>query len=110
MGCPRSGVNILIWTQRKSVVMEQMIALWSAVKVHGLMVAGPSGLPVSQDGGVAKLVGTLWSKQFVHVRPLSGRPFKAPETQIYFTTHRSGANSVPSVRTVVAENGQVGRL
>ena len=26
---------------------------------------------------------------------------KAPETQIYFTTHRSGANSVPRVRTVV---------
>ena len=26
---------------------------------------------------------------------------KAPETQIYFTTHWSGANSVPRVRTVV---------
>ena len=26
---------------------------------------------------------------------------KAPETQIYFTNHRSGANSVPRVRTVV---------
>merc|ERR1712138_356193 len=26
---------------------------------------------------------------------------KAPETQIYFITHRSGANSVPRVRTVV---------
>ena len=26
---------------------------------------------------------------------------EAPETQIYFTNHRSGANSVPRVRTVV---------
>ena len=26
---------------------------------------------------------------------------KAPETQIYFINHRSGANSVPRVRTVV---------
>ena len=26
---------------------------------------------------------------------------EAPETQIYFITHRSGANSVPRVRTVV---------
>jgi len=26
---------------------------------------------------------------------------KAPETQIYFIKHRSGANSVPRVRTVV---------
>ena len=26
---------------------------------------------------------------------------KSPETQIYFITHRSGANSVPRVRTVV---------
>ena len=26
---------------------------------------------------------------------------EAPETQIYFTTHRSGANSVPRVSTVV---------
>ena len=26
---------------------------------------------------------------------------EAPETRIYFTTHQSGANSVPRVRTVV---------
>ena len=26
---------------------------------------------------------------------------ESPETQIYFITHRSGANSVPRVRTVV---------
>ena len=32
-------VNIFIWTSRKSV--GQMIALWSMVKVHELMAAGP---------------------------------------------------------------------
>ena len=39
----------------------------------------------------------------VHVQPgRMARPTtKAPETQIYFITHRSGANSVPRVRTVI---------
>ena len=39
----------------------------------------------------------------VHVQPgRMPRPtIEAPKKQIYFTTHRSGANSVPRVRTVV---------
>ena len=34
-------VNILIWTRASRSIMEQMIASWSMVMVHGLMVAGP---------------------------------------------------------------------
>ena len=36
------GVNILIWTRASRSIMEQMIASWSMVMVHALMVAGPS--------------------------------------------------------------------
>ena len=101
-------VNILIWTSRKSVDHEAN----DRVKVHG---------------DVTRADGRR-SKKFVHMsemmrsrvrRPAPSilgyrsnvgrsqagylaRPgTEAPETRIYFTTHRSGANSVPRVRTVV---------
>ena len=35
---------------------------------------------------------------------------EAPETQIYFITHRSGAFQCPAYAPSSAENGQVGRL
>ena len=44
-------VNILIWTSPSQSVMKQMIALWSMVKVHGLMVAGPGVVPNKPDIG-----------------------------------------------------------
>ena len=37
------------------------------------------------------------------------RPVKAPETQIYFITHRSGANSVPVSRGERASRSIVNR-
>ena len=87
--------------------MEQMISLWSMVKVHGLMVAGPSIEPQ-----LARSWGAKWrsraehrgvSSNVVGAQPgyLARPTTKAPETQIYFINHRSGANSVPRVRTVV---------
>ena len=78
------------------------------VMVHALMVAGPGLEP-----DLSKIVGSrdrrpapsIFGSRSNVVRNQSGylaRPTtKAPETQIYFTTHRSGANSVPRVRTVV---------
>ena len=89
--------------------MEQMIASWSMVMVHGLMVAGPGLLPI-----LSEIVGSrdrpsrprsIWVNKSNVVGAQAGylaRPTtKAPETQIYFINHRSGANSVPRVRTVV---------
>ena len=88
--------------------MEQMIVSWSMVMVHGLMVAGP--------GLVPRFHKILWSRVRRPAPSILGsrsnvvdnqagylaRPgTEAPETQIYFITHRSGANSVPRVRTVV---------
>ena len=88
--------------------MEQTIALWSMVKVHGLMVAGPGIVPhLSQIMGsrVGRAARSILGSRSNVVHNQAGymsRPrTKAPETQIYFINHRSGANSVPRVRTVV---------
>ena len=53
--------------------------------------------------GVARRSLRMKKSNVVHVQPgRSARPItEAPETQIYFINHRSGANSVPRVRTVV---------
>ena len=88
--------------------MEQMIASWSMVMVHGLMVADPGLAPVldeivgSRDQRGAGAFGNRKSI-VVHVQAgyLARPTTKAPETQIYCINHRSGANSVPRVRTVV---------
>jgi len=88
--------------------MKQMIALWSMVKVHGLMVAGPSLEPDftrivgTQDQRGAGAFGNRKSN-VVHAQAgyLARPATEAPETRIYFTTHRSGAFPVLRLRTVV---------
>ena len=90
--------------------MEQMIASWSMVMAHALMVAGPSnrakineivgpGLTAELETGASLglLSNVVHNQAGYLARPIT----KAPETQIYFTTHRSGANPVPRRRTVV---------
>ena len=88
--------------------MEQMIASWSMVMVHGLMVAGPVLVPRNSQillsrGGRAAVEITVNNSYVVSAQAgyLARSITKAPETQIYFINHRSGANSVPRVRTVV---------
>ena len=88
--------------------MKQMIALWSMVKVHGLMVAGSCLEPEfkrSWGRGVAEAPGAFGNrKSNVGLAQPGGmdRPTtKVPETQIYFITHRSGAFPVLRLRTVV---------
>jgi hypothetical protein len=78
------------------------------VMVHGLMVAGPRSA-----AGLSKILGSRDRRpapsifgsrsNVVHNQAsyLARLTTKAPETQIYFTTHRSGAFPVPRVRTVV---------
>ena len=88
--------------------MKQMIALWSMVKVHGLMVTGPVIVPHLREivgprdrrpgpsifGSRSNVVHT----QAVYLaRPTT----EAPETRIYFTTHWSGAFPGLRLRTVV---------
>ena len=85
-----------------------MIASWSMVMVHALMVLGPGLMPFfnqivgSRPSRAARSVVGSRSNVVSSQAGYLARPItKAPETQIYFTTHRSGANSVPRVGTVV---------
>ena len=78
------------------------------VMAHGLMVAGPGLEPRlteivgSQVGQGAGAFGNRKSN-VVHAQAgYLARPItEAPQMQIYFINHGSGANSVPRVRTVV---------
>ena len=88
--------------------MKKMIASRSMVMLQGLMVAGPSNLPFMSGivgPRVGRGAGAFGNRKSNVVHAQAGylaRPAtEAPETRIYFTTHRSGANSVPRVRTVV---------
>ena len=78
------------------------------VMVHGLMVADPVLVPVcraivgAQDQRGAGAIGNRKSNVVDNQASYLARPVtEAPETQIYFITHGSGANSVPRLRTVV---------
>ena len=87
--------------------MKQMIALWSMVKVHGLMVAGSCLLSKLSRSWARELAEppSIWvNKSYVvsaHAGYLARPTTKAPETQIYFINHRSGAFPVLRLRTVV---------
>ena len=88
--------------------MKQIIASWPMVMVHGLMVAGLGLVPRfneiagSQVGRGAGAFGNRKSN-VVHAQAgyLARPTTKAPETQIYFINHRSGAFPVLRQRTVV---------
>ena len=88
--------------------MKQMIALWSMVMVHGLMVAGPgiksksSQIVGSRDRRPAPSIFGSRSNVVAAQAGYLARPAtEAPETQIYFINHRSGAFLVLRLRTVV---------
>ena len=97
-----------IWSSRKSVDHEAN----DRVKVHGDGTRA-DGRRFKQFAHLRSIVGSrarrpapsIFGSRSNVVHNQAGylaRPTtKAPETQIYFTTHRSGANSVPRVRTVV---------
>ena len=88
--------------------MKQMIALRSMVKVHGLMAADLVIEPI-----LSKIVGSrdrrpapsIFGSRSNVVSSQAGylaRPVtEAPETQIYFINHRSGAFLALRLRTVV---------
>ena len=85
-----------------------MIASWSMVMVHGLIVPGLSLMPrlskiLGSGVGVARRSLRIKKSNVVHVQPAyMARPLtKAPETQFYFITHRSGAFPALRLRAVV---------
>ena len=101
-------VNICIWTPLKSVVHGTNGRVM--VRGDGTRAAGrrsKSGAKCSQIVGSRdrRPAPSIFGSRSNVVHNQTGylaRPItKAPETQFYFTTHRSGANSVPRVRTVV---------
>ena len=101
-------VNILIWSSHKSVGHETNDRVMvhgegtradgrrSGFKAHLIEIVG------SRDRQGAGAFGNSKSNVVdVQAGYLARLVTKAPETQIYSTTHGSGANSVPRVRTVV---------
>ena len=101
-------VNILICTSRKSVDHETN----DRVMVHGEGTRADG----RRSRYLARIDVMLWSRDrrpapsifgsrsnVVHAQTgyLAHPVTEVPETRIYFTTHGSGANSVPRVRTVV---------
>ena len=108
MAAHARDVNIFIWTSRKSADHETN----DRVMVHGDGTRA-DGRKSSSKPEMREIVGSrvrrpapsiLGSRSNV-VRNQAGylaRPAtEAPEKQTYFINHRSGANSVPRVRTVV---------
>jgi len=101
-------VNIFIWTSRKSIDHETN----DRVMVHGEGTRA-DGARSKSNAILSKIVGSRdrqgagafgnRKSNVGHAQAgyLARTVTEAPETQIYFITHGSGANSVPRVRTVV---------
>ena len=107
-GCPRRDVNILIWTARKSVdhgTNDRVMVHGDGTRADGrrsVYFARISQIVGSRDRRVAlSIVGILSNVVDAQAGYLARPTTKAPETQIYFITHRSGAFLVLRLRTVV---------
>ena len=108
MAAHARDVNIFIWTSRKSVVHgtnDRVMVHGEGTRADGprsKQLASISEMVGSRDGGAARNISGSQSNVVVAQPGYLARPTtKAPETQIYFINHRSGANSVPRARTVV---------
>ena len=108
MAAHARDVNIFIWTSCKSVDHETN----DRVMVHGDVTRadGPRSRPrakisqiVGSRGGRAAVEITVNKSYVVSAQAgyLARPATEAPETQIYFITHRSGAFLVLRLRTVV---------
>jgi len=101
-------VNIFIWTSRKSVDHEandRFMVHGEGTRADGRRFMSKAEFKRSwgPETDESRRVFRTGKSYVVDVQAgYLARPItKAPETQIYFTNHRSGANSVPRVRTVV---------
>jgi len=100
-------VNIFIWTSRKSVghgTNDRVMVHGDGTRADGRR----SGIyaPINEivGSGVGRGAPSIFGSRSNVVSSQAGylarSVTEAPETQIYFTTHRSGAFPVPRVRTV----------
>jgi len=101
-------VNIFIWTSCKSVdhgTKDRVTVHGEGTRADGrrsVFFAHFSEMLRPRDGR-----GASWKRErssnvvVAQAGYLARSTTKAPETQIYFINRRSGANSVPRVRTVV---------
>ena len=86
-----------------------MIASWSMVMVHGLMVAGPGHEPklarswARETDDAPSIFGSRSNVVRAQAGYLARPTTEAPETQIYFITHRSGAFRCPATTVVRGE-------
>ena len=108
MAAHARDVNILIWTSRKSVdhgTNDRVMVHGDGTRADGRRSG--SGAKYSQIVGsrdrrpAPSIFGSRSNVVHAQAGYLARPTTKAPETQIYFINHRSGANSVPRVRTVV---------
>ena len=108
MAAHARDVNIFIWTSRKSVshgTNDRVMVHGDGTRADGRRSepgAKYSQIVGSRDRRPAPSIFGSRSNVVHNQAGYLARPTtKAPETQIYFINHRSGANSVPRVRTVV---------
>jgi hypothetical protein len=101
-------VNICIWSSRKSIghgTNDRVMVHGDGTRADGRrfsLCAEIEEIVGSRDGQAAGAFGNRKSNVgHAQAGYLARTTTKAPETQIYFINHRSGANLVPRVRTVV---------
>ena len=108
MAAHTRDVNILIWTSRKSVdhgTNDRVMVRADGTRADGRRSSHRAHLSqiVGSRGGRAARSNRVTLSNVVAVQPnWMARPVtEAPETQIYFTNHGSGAFPVLRLRTVV---------
>jgi len=101
-------VNILIWTSRKSVdhgTNDRVMVHGDGTRADGRRFGYRAKINEIVGSGVGRAARSSFGSRSNIVVTQAGylaRPAtKAPETQIYFTTHGSGAFLVLRLRTVV---------
>jgi hypothetical protein len=101
-------VNILIWTARKSVdhgTNDRVMVHGDGTRADGRRSGSRAQIDEIVGSRVRRPAPSILGSRSNVVSNQAGylahTTTEAPETQIYFTTHRSGTNSVPRVRTVV---------
>ena len=100
-------VNICIWTARKLVdhgTNDRVMVHGDDIRADGRRSSSKPEMREIVGSRVRRPAPSIFGSRSNVVHNQAGylaRPTtKAPETQIYFITHGSGANSVPRVRTV----------
>ena len=108
MAAHARDVNIFIWTSRKSVGHEtndRVMVHGEGTRADGRRSMSRAQIDAIVGSGDRRPAPSIFGSRsnVVHNQAgyLAHPTTKAPETQIYFINHRSGANSVPRVRTVV---------